>query len=216
MRKLAVLASTVLMTGGLMIAQAPATGSGSSTNSAATSSQSEKAKPSATGSAKSDHSFVMKAAQGGLAEVELGQLAAQKASNPDVKAFGQKMVDDHTKANDQLKQIASQQNIAIPTEPAAKDKAEKERLSKLSGDAFDKAYMSHMVADHKKDVAEFQKEANSGKDDAVKNFAQQTLPTLQSHLQMAQDTDKKVKGSSASASKSSKGNSSSASASTPQ
>ena len=214
MRKLAILASTVLMTGGLMIAQAPATGSGSDTNSPTPSSQSSKAKPSAsTGSAKSDHAFVMKAAQGGLAEVELGQLAVQKASNPDVKAFGQKMVDDHTKANDQLKQVATQKNIAIPTEPAAKDKAEKDRLSKLSGDAFDKAYMSHMVSDHKKDVAEFQREANSGKDDAVKNFAQQTLPTLQSHLQMAQDTHKKLAGS-ASASKS--GKSTSASANNPQ
>ncbi len=157
----------------------------------------------------------MKAAQGGLAEVQLGQLAAQKASNPDVKAFGQKMVDDHTKANDQLKDIASKNSIAVPTELSAKDKAEHERLSKLSGDAFDKAYMSHMVADHKKDVAEFKKEANSGKDDAVKNFAQQTLPTLQEHLKMAQETNGKLKGS-ASASNAKSGNSANASAQTPQ
>ena len=116
MRKLAVLASTILMTGGLMVAQSTASSSGSDANSA--NQTSSKAKPSASTSAKADQTFVMKAAQGGLAEVQLGQLAAQKASNPDVKAFGQKMVDDHTKANDQLKQVAAQDNIAIPAEPA--------------------------------------------------------------------------------------------------
>jgi putative membrane protein len=212
MRKYAIVASTILMTGGLMFGQA----SNSSSNNAGTSADASTsaAKPSAAKSSKKmDETFAMKAAQGGLAEVQLGQLAAQKASNPDVKAFGQKMVDDHQKANDQLKQAAAKENIALPTEPAAKDKAEAARLEKLSGDAFDKAYMSHMVTDHKKDVAEFQREAKSGQDDQIKNFAQQTLPTLQDHLKMAQETSSKVKGSS-SASKSS--SSANASAQTPQ
>lgn len=215
MRKLAVLASTVLMTGGLMLAQAPASNPGSDSAATTTKTSADKSKPSASSSAKADHAFVMKAAQGGLAEVQLGQLAAQKASNPDVKAFGQKMVDDHTKANDQLKDIATKNNIAIPTDMSTKDKAEYDRFSKLSGDAFDKAYMSHMVTDHKKDVAEFKKEANGGKDDAVKNFAQQTLPTLQDHLKMAQETNGKLKGS-ASASKANAGSSANASAQNPQ
>ena len=155
------------------------------------------AKKSAGGA---DHRFVMEAAQGGMAEVELGQVATQKAASDGVKKFGQRMVDDHTKANDQLKQIASQKNITLPTDIGAKNKATKDHLDKLSGAAFDKAYMTHMVQDHKKDVAEFQKEANSGKDADVKNFASQTLPTLQEHLKMAQETHSKVGSGSANAS----------------
>jgi len=146
-----------------------------------------------------DQRFVIEAAQGGMAEVELGQLATQKAASDDVKKFGQRMVDDHTKANDQLKQVASQKNITLPTDIGAKNKATKDHLEKLSGAAFDKAYMTHMVQDHKKDVAEFQKEANSGKDADVKNFASQTLPTLQEHLRMAQETHSKVGGGSTNA-----------------
>jgi putative membrane protein len=212
MRKLAIVASTILMTGGLMFGQA----SNSSSNNAGTSA--DTSKPAAAKSSKKmDQTFAMKAAQGGLAEVQLGQLAAQKASNPDVKAFGQKMVDDHQKANDQLKQAAAQENIALPTEPAAKDKAEAARLEKLSGDAFDKAYMSHMVADHKKDVAEFQKEAKSGQDPQIKSFAQQTVPTLQEHLKLAQQTQAKVKGTSSASNNQSKSTTGTdASAQTPQ
>lgn len=132
-----------------------------------------------------DKHFVRKAAEGGIAEVELGKLATQKASSDEVKKFGQRMVDDHTKANDQLKQLAQQKGIALPTQPDAKDKATMQRLEKLSGEQFDKAYMNDMVKDHTKDVAEFQKESTSAKDPDVKNFAAQTLPTLQDHLKEA-------------------------------
>ena len=137
----------------------------------------------------SDKAFMDKAAQGGMAEIELGQLATQKGRSEQVKQFGQKMVDDHTKANDQLKQVASQVGVTLPTGLDAKDEATKDKLSKLSGTQFDKAYMKDMVNDHKVDVAEFQKEAQNGKDPAVKNFAQQTLPVLQEHLQMAQQDE---------------------------
>ena len=137
----------------------------------------------------SDKAFMDKAAQGGMAEIELGQLATQKGRSEQVKQFGQKMVDDHTKANDQLKQVASQEGVTLPTGLDAKDEATKDKLSKLSGTQFDKAYMKDMVNDHKEDVAEFQKEAQNGKDPAVKNFAQQTLPVLQEHLQMAQQDE---------------------------
>jgi putative membrane protein len=133
----------------------------------------------------SDKKFVLGAAKGGMAEVELGKLATEKAASDDVKKFGQRMVDDHTKANDQLKQVAQQEGIQLPTGLSSKDEMTKERLSKLSGAAFDKAYMNDMVNDHVKDVADFQKESTSGKDPAVKSFASQTLPTLQSHLQEA-------------------------------
>lgn len=139
-----------------------------------------------------DTTFAMKAAQGGMAEVKLGQLAADKASNPDVKAFGQKMVDDHTKANDQLKSVAGNENMTLPTDINAKDQAEYDKLSKLSGADFDKAYMKNMVKDHEMDVKDFQKEANSGKDPQLKSFASTTLPILQSHLQMAKETQAKV------------------------
>src|SRR5581483_6292960 len=173
MRKTMILASTLLMTGGLLFAQ-----SSSSSTPQSTADTSSSSKPTAAkSSTKMDDSFAKKAAEGGLTEVELGQLATQKASDPAVKAFGQRMVDDHTKANDQLKTIAAQENIQLPTEPNAKDQAEKARLAKLSGAAFDKAYINHMVMDHKKDIAEFKREANTGKDEQIKNFASQTLPT---------------------------------------
>lgn len=129
-----------------------------------------------------DTHFAMKAAQGGMAEVKMGQLAADKASSPDVKAFGQQMVDDHTKANDQLKSIAQEQGITLPTDVNQKQQAMYDRLSKLSGADFDKQYVKGMVMDHEEDVKDFRKEANSGKDEKIKSFASQTLPTLQQHL----------------------------------
>ena len=138
------------------------------------------------GMGDTDSTFVKKAAQGGMAEVELGQLATRKASSEEVKKFGQRMVDDHSKANEQLKQVAAEKNIDVPQQLDAKDKATKARLEKLSGERFDKAYMKDMVRDHQKDVAEFQRASKIAKDPAIKNFAQQTLPTLQDHLKEAQ------------------------------
>lgn len=132
-----------------------------------------------------DKKFVHDAAQGGMAEVELGQLATEKASSEDVKKFGQRMVDDHSKANDKLKQVASSEGIQIPDKLNAKDQMTKDRLSKLSGDQFDKAYMKDMVKDHTQDVADFKRESTSGMDPAVKDFASNTLPTLKEHLQLA-------------------------------
>ncbi len=139
-----------------------------------------------------DVRFMMKAAQGGMAEVKMGQLAAEKASNPDVKAFGQKMVDDHTKANEQLKSIAQEEGVTLPTSVNGKDQATYDRLSKLSGAEFDKQYAKHMVVDHEEDVKDFKKEADTGKDEKTKSFASQTLPVLQEHLKMANDMQSKV------------------------
>jgi putative membrane protein len=133
-----------------------------------------------------DQKFVREAAQGGLAEVELGKLAAEKASSDQVKKFGQRMADDHSKANDELKELASKNGIQLPTDLDSKDKALKDRLSKMSGSDFDKAYMQSMVKDHKKDVADFRKESTSGSNNDVKQFATQTLPTLEEHLKQAQ------------------------------
>lgn len=139
-----------------------------------------------------DEKFMMDAAKGGMMEVEMGRLAIQKASSADVKSFGQRMVDDHSKANSRLKSIASEKGVTLPTTLPADMRQDMDKMSKLSGAEFDKMYMSHMLKDHKKDVAEFEKEANKGGDSNVKSFAQETLPTLREHLTMAQSIAGKV------------------------
>jgi putative membrane protein len=136
-----------------------------------------------------DDTFVTKAAKGGMAEVELGKMAAEKASSDAVKKFGQRMADDHGKANDELKTLAQSKNITLPTAMGPQEKALHDRLMKLSGPAFDQAYMKAMVSDHVKDVNEFRMESKSGKDPDVKAWAAKTLPTLEEHLKMARDTN---------------------------
>jgi Predicted outer membrane protein len=134
----------------------------------------------------SDAQFAMKAAQGNMAEVALGKLATQNAQSVDVKKFGQRMVDDHTKAEQDLEGVASKDNLTLPKNMNAKQKAENQRLSKLNGAAFDRAYMRLMVQDHTKDVAEFRKESNSTSANAdLRDFAKRTYPTLDEHLTMA-------------------------------
>ena len=140
----------------------------------------------ATKVSSADKMFMQEAAQGGAAEVQLGRLAVQKGSSEEVKQFGQRMVDDHSRANDQLKALAQNKGIDVPSGLSAKDQAFASKLEKLSGPQFDDAYMSLMVKDHKKDVAEFEKESKSAKDPQVKQFATNTLPTLQEHLQLAE------------------------------
>ena len=168
---------TLLLAGGMMFAQTPVSGGNM-----------KGAKLSAA-----DHKFATEAAEGGMAEVQLGQLAVSKASSPDVKNFGQRMIDDHTKANDQLKSWASGEGFTMPTSIGAKNQATYDRLNKLSGAAFDKAYMQDMVRDHETDVKEFEHESQTGGNSALKSFASTTLPTLQEHLRMAKDTEAKLK-----------------------
>jgi len=139
------------------------------------------AKPSA-----SSAQFMRNAAVGGMAEVKLGKLAEERASRDDVKSFGKRMVDDHSKANDELKNLASEKDVTLPSDVDAKHKSVYDRLSKLSGPAFDRAYMDAMVKDHHEDVAEFQKAARSADDPDVKGFASRTLPTLEEHMSEAQ------------------------------
>jgi putative membrane protein len=136
-----------------------------------------------------DEAWVMKIAKGGMAEVELGKLAAEKGSSDAVKQFGQRMVDDHSKANDELKALAERKKIALSAEIAPEDKTLRDRLMKLSGPAFDQAYMKAMLNDHLKDVSEFRTESRSGKDPDVKAWAAKTLPTLEEHLKMARATN---------------------------
>ena len=149
----------------------------------------------AADNAKGNHAdgkFFKEAAQGGMAEVALGQMAVDKAENEAVKDFGQKMVTDHGKANQELKDLATSAGVTLPTEMSADAKALQKKLSGLSGTEFDKAYMKEMLKDHKKDIAEFKKEAEQGKNPEVKNWAAKTLPTLQEHYTAAQTASNKI------------------------
>jgi putative membrane protein len=127
-----------------------------------------------------------------MAEVELGKLAAEKGSADAVKKFGQRMVDDHSKANAELKTLAATKKITLPSDLGAEEKTLRDRLVKLSGPAFDRAYMTAMVSDHVKDVNEFKTEAHSGTDPDVKAWAAKTVPTLEDHLKMARETNRSV------------------------
>jgi|SRR5450631_58546 putative membrane protein len=133
-----------------------------------------------------DSSFIKSAAEGGMSEVELGQLAQQKAMNPAVKGFGAMMVKDHTAANEKLKALAATKQVGLPDSPSVMQKASKAKLDMMSGDSFDTSYVKGMIDDHKDDIKEFQKEAADGKDPQVKAFAAATLPTLKMHLKKIQ------------------------------
>jgi putative membrane protein len=151
--------------------------------------------PSATATAvvpqqqlsRADLDFVKKAAEGGMAEVELGKVAQQNGEDQQVKQFGARMRQDHSSANQQLESIASQKGVQLPKQLDAKDQKELDRLSQLKGVTFDRAYMRMMTQDHDKDVKEFQHEAQAAKDPDIKNFAQQTLSVIQQHDQMAHE-----------------------------
>lgn len=141
---------------------------------------------------KDDADFAVKAANGGMAEVQLGQLAQQKATSPDVKAFGAKMVTDHGKANDKLMALAKQKNITLPATIDNDEQKKMDDLNKKTGTDFDKAYVKEMVEDHKQDIKLFEDEAKNGKDADIKGFAATTLPTLKMHLSMINAIDKKM------------------------
>jgi putative membrane protein len=133
-----------------------------------------------------DAAFYKKAAEGGIAEVQLGKLAQDKAPTASVKEFGAMMVTDHSAANDKLKAIASRKGIKLPTSPSVVQMATKTKLEALSGPTFDKSYIKGMVEDHEEDIKEFQTEAASGRDPDAKAYAVATLPTLQTHLKKIQ------------------------------
>jgi putative membrane protein len=132
-----------------------------------------------------DRAFVAKAAQGGLMEVAAGKLAAQRGLDPAVKEFGQKMVTDHTAANDQLKSLAGSKQLLLPDTLSADEDAALGKLEGLNGTDFDQAYSQMMVKDHVEDISEFEKEVKKGQDAEIKSFAQNTLPTLRHHLMLA-------------------------------
>lgn len=141
----------------------------------------------------SDQNFAEKAALGGIMEVEAGKIAVEKATNPDVKAFGQKMIDDHSKINETLKSLANTKNMTLPTMMSESQQKDLKDLREKTGSDFDKSYVKMMVDDHKDDVDEFQKEVDKLKDMDLKNFAINTLPTLQTHLASIQQIKDKIK-----------------------
>jgi putative membrane protein len=139
------------------------------------------------GFTSSDQKFVMEAAMGGMAEVELGRLATERGSSDGIKQFGQQMVDDHSRANSELIQLTTARGITLPTSLDAKHQAQMSKMSQLSGAAFDRAYAKEMLKDHQKDVSLFQKQSTRGADADLRAFAAKTLPTLQEHLRMARE-----------------------------
>ncbi len=134
----------------------------------------------------SDEMFAKKAAAGGMAEVAAGDTAQKMGANDAIKKYGQQMTVDHTKANDELKSLASAKKIELPTAPDPAHQKALKNLQARSGDSFDKAFKAQMVSDHKATIALFEKEASSGSDPDLKAFAAKTLPDLQQHLKMAE------------------------------
>jgi putative membrane protein len=136
---------------------------------------------------RQEEQFVKKAAQAGLKEVKLGEVAKAKATNPDLKQFGDMMTSDHSGANQELKTIASSKGIELSDELDGKHKSDVDRMSSLAGEEFDKAYAAEMLKDHKMAVADFEKASQDCKDPDLKAFAGKTLPTLKMHLDRIQE-----------------------------
>jgi putative membrane protein len=194
-KKTAALAGAVLLCGSMGLAQmsqpstGPAAGQTPGQNNPATDPQLNGMQAAGQASPM-DKMFVAKAMQGGMAEVQLGQLTLQKSTDDQVKQFAQKMIDDHSRMIDQMKPVAQQLGVSVPDGPSKKDKATMAKLQSLSGPAYDQAYIKDMIKDHKQDLSEFQNEASSGQDPTVKDAANQGSKVIAEHLQMIQQIAK--------------------------
>jgi putative membrane protein len=144
-------------------------------------------------SMEDDAEFAVAAADGGMLEVQLGQLAQANGTSDDVKRLGRMMVDDHSKANEELQNLAKRKNITIPVRLSDKNQRKYDDFAKKTGKDFDEAYAEFMVKDHKEDIDKFKKEADKGKDPDLKAWAANKVPTLEHHLQVAETTEKSVK-----------------------
>src|SRR5262245_50297697 len=142
------------------------------------------AAPAAWAQSKGGEQFLKKAIEANYAEIEMGKLAQQKGAGEGVRSFGKQLEQDHSAANTKAMNVAKQMGMTPPTGPNKKQQADYDRMSKMSGEQFDKAFVKHMVADHKKDIKEFQKEAKTN--EPPSSFANEVLPDLQKHLQAAQ------------------------------
>jgi len=139
---------------------------------------------------KASAKFLTEAIQGNFAEVAMGELAQKNGQSQDVKSYGQMLVSDHGEANKKAMEAAKSMSVPSPAGPSAKQKADHDKMAKMTGAAFDKAFAQHMVSDHRKDISAYQKAAK--KQDAVGQYAQNTLPTLQKHFENAQSLQKQV------------------------
>jgi putative membrane protein len=142
-----------------------------------------------------DQQFVQKASAAGLAEVSFGKLATKQASSADVRKFAQHMVEDHTKANEELLKLADKKRYTAARTMDAEHERLHRKLSGMSGAEFDREYMAGQLKDHKEAVALFEKQSKNGKDEDLRKWAGEKLPTLKEHLKMAQETHGKGKGS---------------------
>lgn len=140
----------------------------------------------ATNASMSDKHFVSDALEGGMAEVQMGKLAEQKGASTDVRKFGQKMVEDHTRLGDQMKQVAGQVGVSVPNSPSLMEQMEIKKLRGLSGNDFDQEYIKDMVKDHQDDLKDFKKEADSGTSPLVKNAASKGADVISQHLALIQ------------------------------
>ncbi len=192
-RRTVVLAGAMLLCGSMAIAQAPQGSAGPASQAPG---QSPSMDPQMNGMqgpsqpTPMDRMFVSKAMQGSMAEVQLAQLTLQKSSNDQVKQFAQRMIDDHTKLNEQMKPVAQQLGVTPPDQISKNDRKTMAKLQSLSGPAYDQAYIKDMVRDHKQDLSQFQAEASSGQDQTVKDAANQGSKVIVQHLQMAQQLAK--------------------------
>ncbi len=142
---------------------------------------------------KQDSGFLRDAAEGGMFEVQLAQVVQEKATNPQVKELAQRIAEDHTKANDQLTSIAQQIGAEVPQTVSKADQKRIDSFGKMDPSKLDSEYVKLMIDDHQKDIKAFTNEVNKGKNESLTSFASQTLPTLKTHLQMAQDAQKSLK-----------------------
>jgi putative membrane protein len=190
---MAVLSAGLLVPAGLLRAEDQPTNQGTRVNNDANSgartsdraaADSDRSSNRADAKPMDDKQFLTKAAEGNLAEVKLGELAQKQASADDVKRFAQRMIDDHSKALDELKPIAQNKGVTVPTELKGEEKEHYDKLAKLQGKEFDQAYIRDMIRDHDKDIREFKREVQNGKDLEIQAWASKTLPTLQEHDRM--------------------------------
>jgi putative membrane protein len=200
LRLLPLVAAMALSFGAALAQTSGSTGS-SSTGSSTTGATAVPAAQPATGTrktpsknqdklARADRKFIEDAAEGGMMEVQVGQLAQSKATDPNVKNLGETLVKDHTKANNELVQLANSKHVDLPAGPSHGERKDIEKMGKLSGKDFDKKFVSMGVKDHEKDIKKFEKASGKVKDPQLKAWIDKTLPTLREHLAMAQKLEK--------------------------
>ena len=148
--------------------------------------------PSADTKSTDDSEFVQEAIRGNLAEIQMGELAKERAQSKDVRDYGRMLVDDHSKANQNAIAAAKSMNIAAPTEPSEQQKKEHDAIANMSGSQFDSLFMSHMIQDHRHDIAQYKAQAQSGRSSKATDYAKSTLPTLNSHFSKAQAVQMKL------------------------